>query len=124
MLLTNGKRFVIVGDEKHFSSLDFLDTLTCLITKLPYELRRRWIKRFVQMENTTGTLAKSSHFVDFVQYKSEELNSIFGLRSLNVKQVSKGKALSYSISAPCTSKNTKKPSGKSPGFGACWYCYD
>ena len=55
-----GKTLVIVGDEKHFSRLDSLDTLTSLITKLPNELRRQWIKRSVQVENTTGTQAKFS----------------------------------------------------------------
>ena len=61
---------VIVKDIRCYSNLDSLDTLTLLVKKLPYNLRTRWVKRAVQVENRSGKLANFSHFSEFVQQES------------------------------------------------------
>ena len=91
---------VIVKDIICYSSLDSLDTLTLLVKKLPYNLRTRWGKRAVRVESRSGKLANFSHFSEFVQQESEEANSLFGLRSLNVKpSTSRVKAASYTTTS-------------------------
>ena len=52
------KSYNILVDINNFGSLKSLDLLTALVTKFPYELRRRWVKKAVYIENLTGTLAK------------------------------------------------------------------
>ena len=69
---------VIVKDIRCYSNLDSLDMLTLLVKKLPYNLRTRWVKRAVQVENRSGKLANFSYFSEFVQQESEEANSLFG----------------------------------------------
>ena len=78
--------------------------------ELPYNLRTRWVKRAVQVENRSGKLANFSHFSEFVQQESEEANSLFGLRSLNVKpSISKVKAASYTTTSFNSSDLGLKP---------------
>ena len=91
--------------------LNSLDSLTALVTKLPYELRRRWVEKAVHIENSTGILAKFEHFVHFVQNESDKLNSLFSLRNLSVKVNKpefKVKASFYSVSSnkPTPKKDT------------------
>ena len=105
------KSYNILVDINNFGSLNSLDSLTALVTKLPYELRRRWVEKTVHIENSTGILAKFEHFVHFVQNESDKLNSLFGLRNLSVKVYKpefKVKA-SYSVSSnkPILKKDTK-----------------
>ena len=111
---------VIVKDIKCYSNLDSLYTLPLLVKKLPYNLRTRWVKRAVQVENRSGKLANFPHFSEFVQQESKEANSLFGLRSLNVKpSTSKVKAASYTT----TSFNSSQQGLKSQKrWGECWYC--
>ena len=118
---------IILSDLNHFGSLHSLDTLTSLVDKLPYELRRRWVERSVQIENLTGSLAKFIDLVEFVQVMSDEANSLFGLRSLNTakpvlnKPVSKTKAASYNVSFK--GFTTEKPDLNSKlKSGVCWFC--
>ena len=104
---------VIVKDIRCYNNLDSLDTLTLLVKKLPYNLRTRWVKRAVQVENRSGKLANFSHFSEFVQQESEEANSLFGLRSLNVKpSTSKVKAASYTTASFNSSNRELKPQNR------------
>ena len=75
---------VIVKDIRCYINLDSLDRLTLLVKNLPYNLRTRWVKRAVQVENRSGKLANFSHFSEFVQHESDEAK-----RSLNVKRSDK-----------------------------------
>ena len=110
---------VIVKDIKCDSNLDYLDTLTLLVKKLPYNLRTRWVKRAVQVENRLGKLANFSQFSEFVQ-ESEEANSLFGLRSLNVKPSnSKVKAASCTTTSFNSSDQGLKPQNR---WEECGYC--
>ena len=119
------KSYNILVDINNFGSLNSLDSLTVLVTKLPYELRRRWVEKAVHIENSTGILAKFEHFVHFVQNESDKLNSLFGLRNLSVKVNKPGfkvKASSYSVSS---NKPTPKKDTKSfLKTGVCWFCND
>ena len=55
-----------------FGNLNSLDTMTKLIMKLPFDLRRKWIKQSVFIKNQTGRVAQFNDFVDFVKARSEE----------------------------------------------------
>ena len=106
------KSYNILVDINNFGSLNSLDSLTALVTKLPYELRRSWVEKAVHIENSTGILAKLEHFLHFVQNESDKLNSLFGLRNLSVKVNKpefKVKASSYSVSSK---KRIQSPSLK------------
>ena len=68
---------IVLSGINHFGSLDSLDSF--------YDLRKRWVQKSVQIENSTGSLAKFTDFTDFVQIVSDEVNSLFGIRSLDIK---------------------------------------
>ena len=138
------KTQIIVKDIRHYTRLDSLDTLTDLAAKLPYDLKKRWVRKAVQIENSFGHLANFSHFVEFVVKESEEVNSLFGLRSLRPKSASfKSSNKTKSSFATVATKSTYnatatyKPSSKdnssnkstsnsvSKFFGQsryCWFC--
>ena len=113
----------VLSDTNHFGSLNSLDSLTILVGKLPFELRRRWVERSVQTENYSGSLAKFSDFVGFVQVKSEEENSLFGLRTLSVKSPkpsSKVKVSSYNVTST-NSASKKTNQSLQLRNGICWF---
>ena len=58
------KTGVIVKDIRQYTSLDSLDMLTELVNKLPYDLKKRWVSKSVQIQNYLGHLANFLHFVD------------------------------------------------------------
>ena len=110
---------VIVKDIRCYSNLDSLYTLTLLVKKLPCNLRTRWVKRAVQVENRSGKLANFSQFSEFVQQESEETNSLFGLRSLNVKPSTSKVKASYTTTSFNSSDRRLKPKNC---WGECLYC--
>ena len=122
------KTGVIVKDIRQYTSLDSLDMLTELVNKLPYDLKKRWVSKSVQIQNYLGHLANFLHFVDFVRKESDEVNSLFGLRSLHPKTTStKTKASSFGSVMSKTSANINSKSSISGSrhvtqVGSCWYC--
>ena len=122
------KTGVIVKDIRQYTSLDSLDMLTELVNKLPYDLKKRWVSKSVQIQNYLGHLANFLHFVDFVRKESDEVNSLFGLRSLHPKTTStKTKASSFGSVMSKTSANVNSKSSISGSrhvtqIGSCWYC--
>ena len=105
------KTGVIVKDIRQYTSLDSLDMLTELVNKLPYDLKKRWVSKSVQIQNYLGHLANFLHFVDFVRKESDEVNSLFGLRSLHPKTTSmKTKASSFGSVMSKTSANVNSKS--------------
>ena len=122
------KTGVIVKDIRQYTSLDSLDMLTELVNKLPYDLKKRWVSKSVQIQNYLGHLANFLHFVDFVRKESDEVNSLFGLRSLHPKTTStKTKASSFGSVMSKTSANVNFKSSISGSryvtqLGSCWYC--
>ena len=122
------KTGVIVKDIRQYTSLDSLDMLTELVNKLPYDLKKRWVSKSVQIQNYLGHLANFLHFVDFVRKESDEVNSLFGLRSLHSKTTStKTKASSFGSVMSKTSANVNSKSSISGSrhvtqVGSCWYC--
>ena len=122
------KTGVIVKDIRQYTSLDSLDMLTELVNKLPYDLKRRWVSKSVQIQNYLGHLANFLHFVDFVRKESDEVNSLFGLRSFHPKTTStKTKASSFGSVMSKTSANVNSKSSISGSrhvtqVGSCWYC--
>ena len=122
------KTGVIVKDIRQYTSLDSLDMLTALVNKLPYDLKKRWVSKSVQIQNYLGHLANFLHFVDFVRKESDEVSSLFGLRSLHPKTTStKTKASSLGSVMSKTSANVNSKSSISGSrhvtqVGSCWYC--
>ena len=110
---------VIVKDIRCYSNLDSLDTLTLLVKKLLYNLRTRWVKRAVQVENRSGKLANFSHFSEFVQQELEEANSLFGLRCLSLKPSTSKVKAAYTSTSFNNSNRGLKPQNC---WGECWYC--
>ena len=72
-----------------FASVNSLDSMTKLINKLPFELRRRWVKESVTLEERHGRTGQFADFVLFVARESEEMNSLFGRRVFGSKSGSK-----------------------------------
>ena len=70
------KSYDILVDINNSGSLNSLDPLTALVTKLPCELRRCWVEKAVHIENSWRNLAKFEHFVAFVQKESDKWNSL------------------------------------------------
>ena len=122
------KTGVIVKDIRQYTSLNSLDMLTELVNKLPYDLKKRWVSKSVQIQNYLGHLANFLHFVEFVRKESDEVNSLFGLRSLHPKTTStKTKASSFGSVMSKTSANVNSKSSISGSrhvtqVGSCWYC--
>ena len=105
------KTGVIVKDIRQYTSLDSLDMLTELVNKLPYNLKKCWVSKSVQIQNYLGHLANFLHFVDVVRKESDEVNSLFGLRSLHPKTTStKTKASSFGSVMSKTSANVNSKS--------------
>ena len=123
------KAFVIVQDIKGYTTLDSLDTLTELVNKLPFELKRRWVNKSVQIETSTGLLANYCDFMQFVQLQSEEVNSLFGVRTLHTKSSStkpassKAKASSFGVVASTSNTKHAKPNLANKFNATCWYCH-
>ena len=96
--------------------------------KLPYNLKKRWVSKSVQIQNYLGHLANFLHFVDFVCKESDEANSLLGLRSLHPKTTStKTKASSVGLVMSKTSENVNSKSSISSSryvaqLGSCWFC--
>ena len=44
-------------------SLNSLDSMTKLVNKLPFDMRRRWVRESVMVEEHSGHVAKFSHLV-------------------------------------------------------------
>ena len=108
-------------------SLNSLDSMTKLVNKLPFDMRRRWVRESVMVEEHSGHVAKFSHLVKFVNRECQELNSLFGRRIFSVnsdstnsnKPTRSTKAL-YNFSVDTNTEESAK------GFvvGLCWYCDD
>ena len=56
-----------------------LDTMMQLVSKLPHEWKRIWMKEFLKLEKGTGEV---SGFSCFVTCFSDEVNSLYGHRVL------------------------------------------
>ena len=54
--------------------------MTQLIFKLPFEIRKAWVKRSLEIENERGMLAEFRDLVEFVNIISDESSSLFGKR--------------------------------------------
>ena len=91
------KALIKLKEIDYLGSLNSIDTITLLVNKLPFDLRRSWVKESVAIENQTGRVADFRCPVNFVIAKSEELNSLFGTRIHGIK------------SNPQTFGNTRKP---------------
>jgi len=123
---------ITLDDINYLGSLNALDTMAQLANKLPFDLKRAWVKESVKIENQTNRVADFRSFVNFVIEQSDVANSLFGSKILGTKQQNfgpgtnktvKSKMSSYSVKTskiPPTSILTPKPAPQS-SF-ACFYC--
>ena len=121
------KTYAIVKNIRQYTSLDTLETLSELVGKLPYDLKKRWVKRSVQIQTSFGHLANFSHFVEFIQRESEEVNSLFGLRALYAKSTTSKPKVETSSFGSVTSKPTASGPAKAKSMvqtKSCYFCKD
>ena len=92
----------------NFGSLDSLDSLTNLVTKLPLELHWRWVVKSVEIQSITGFLAKLKHVVEFVQ-QVLKIDNLLNLVAKSDKSRG-GKVSLYGISNSYDSMTSQKES--------------
>ena len=69
-----------LGDENVSSTLDSVQFLTALATKLPLDLKRKWVENTVQISERYGRIASFEDFAVFVEEQARVANSVFGLK--------------------------------------------
>ena len=125
------KALIILEEIDYLGSLNSIDTITLLVNKLPFDLRRSWVKESVAIENRTGRVADFRCLVNFVIAKSEELNSLFGTRIHGIKSnpqtfgntrksVSSGNIHTKTYSFNVKTKHS--PAELEHSTFACFYC--
>ena len=77
-LKTPEKALVTLQNLSGFRNVNSLDTMTKLLNKLSFELRRRWVKWSVSIEENSDRVAQFEDFVKFVRCKTKEMNSFYG----------------------------------------------
>ena len=85
------KALITLQSLSTFGSVNSLDSMTKLISKLPFELRRRWVKELVTIESrNNGRVGQFNDFVNFIARESEEMNSLYGRHVFGSHSKSKG----------------------------------
>ena len=111
------KAAITLQDIQHYGSLNSLDSLTNLVNKLPFDMRRRWVKLSVEIETRTRVIATFVYFVKFVERESHQANSVFGLQSFG--STNSNPSNSKSKLSSCTTLATTKDVSNS---NACCFC--
>ena len=124
------KSLITLQSLKIAGSFNSLDTLTRLVNKLPFEMRRRWVRESVCIEEHTGRVAQFEDLVKFVKHESSEVNSLFGRRVFTTKPETKSVSQAdrkkldstpYSSFSVEAENYQPKQHGSSP---KCWFCQD
>ena len=76
------KTEVLSKDIQCYGSLNSSGSITTLVNKLPYDMRRAWVRESVAIENRTNRIASFGDLTSFVINKSMEANSLYGRRIL------------------------------------------
>ena len=76
------KTLISLEDIHCYGSINSLDTTTHLINKLPYDMRKGWVKKSLAIQQRTSKVAEFSDFVNFVEREAEAANSLYGRRLL------------------------------------------
>ena len=74
------KTLISLEDIHYYGSINSLDTMTRLINKLPYDMRKGWVKKSLAIQQRTSKVAEFSDFVEFVEREAEAANSLYGRR--------------------------------------------
>ena len=74
------KTLISLEDIHYYGSINSLDTMTHLINKLPYDMRKGWVKESLAIQQRTSKVAEFSDFVEFVEREAEAANSLYGRR--------------------------------------------
>ena len=87
-----------------------------LVNKLPYEMRKQWVKESVIIEHRFSEVAEFKLFVAFVEREAEAANSLYGRRVLggHSKQhnSSKSSKSSSSFHSSVASRDEQQPPAK------------
>ena len=117
----------------YLGSFNSLDCMTKLVNKLPFDMRKRWVRESVKIEEQFDRVAMFEDLVKFVTRESEEQNSLFGRRvfsnkidnaSVNMRGANdhhKGVINAKSKSIFSASTNLKKGEKTQ---SRCWFCDD
>ena len=100
----------------YYGNLNSLDTLSLLINKLPFDMRKLWVAKSVEIENQTGRVASFSHFVTFVLTQAEVVNSLFGRRLFSTTATKVKSTSSFVSNSASNSVSVAKP------CFVCYYC--
>ena len=118
------KALITLQGLSTFRSVNSLDSMTKLISKLPFELRRRWVKESVIIEDrNNGRVGQFKDFVNFVARESEEMNSLYGRRVFGSHSDSKGShkkttKSTYNFAVSYANLNNNVPLCTN----SCWHC--
>ena len=123
-ILEKVTKLITLQSLSTFGSVNSLDSMIKLIRKLPFELRRRWVKESVTIESrNNGRVGQFNDFVNFVARESEEMNSLYGRRVFGSHFESK---VSHKKATKPTSNfavgNVDINDNTPLSTNSCWYC--
>ena len=78
------KTFTTLQNLNELSSVNSLDAISKLVSKLPFDMRKRWVRESVTIEKG-DRVAKFGDFVKFVTRESDEQGSLYGRRVFAAK---------------------------------------
>ena len=99
------KTLIVLEDIQFYGSINSLDTMTYLVNKLPFDMRKSWVKEATTFQNRNKRIADFTQFVQFVARKSQAANSLYGHRVLG-SQFKKGPTTSFKAKKTLESSST------------------
>ena len=123
------KTFTTLQNLNELSSVNSLDAISKLVSKLPFDMRKRWVRESVTIEKG-GRVAKFGDFVKFVTRESDEQGSLYGRRVFAAKPEHKPTGYVKGLSEQTKNKHKSSSSFMiNSNFNAraraqCWYCDD
>ena len=120
------KTLISLEDIHYYGSINSLDTMTHLINKLPYDMRKGWVKESLAIQQRTSKVAEFSDFVKFVEREAEAANSLYGRRLFTsqskLRSTSKPQKSNATFSATSVASVSNKPHNWERLISKCYYC--
>ena len=123
------KTLIVLEDIQFYGSINSLDTMTYLVNKLPFDMRKSWVKEATTFQNRNKRIADFTQFVQFVARESQAANSLYGRRVLG-SQFKKGpttsfkakKTLESSFTCTTTTAQPDKHYQSDRQASKCYFC--
>ena len=120
------KTLISLEDIHYYGSINSLDTMTHLINKLPYDMRKGWVKESLAIQQRTSKVAEFSDFVKFVEREAEAANSLYGRRLFTsqskLRSTSKPQKSNATFFATSVASVSNKPHNWERLISKCYYC--